>query len=366
MRIEIGNYCGKPVFFDRKQALNGHMVILGGTGGGKTTEEIKVMVGMAKQNVTILAFDTNNIFSDSQIHSAYLNEFKKYLHEVDAYSEGICVPLFTPLTFSDGEKEKIVDTIDTVTEAFSNTFKFGVKQKSILRTAVGAVVRNDLYKSNGIEALATMLDEIGTAEAAYVKDRISQITEHNIFVDGELFIQPGKINLVRISKFSDDTQRKVMEILSAFLWKYATKEKFKQNGLYMVFDECQNMDLGKRGMIGKILVEGRRFNLNLILSTQVLSQEAHIKKLMTQAALILNFKPALSELRTVAKLIGGSSEDSWVVILKRLKRGEFIASGAVVYEDNLLTDPLMVSARLEETTAGTDGSKSNIRVTGLE
>ena len=77
-----------------------------------------------------------------------------------------------------------------------------------------------------------------------------------------------------------------MEIMSAILWKYASKEKFVDNGVYLAFDECQNLAHGKNSMIAKILREGRRFNLNLLLSTQVLAQDAQITKLMTQAALI--------------------------------------------------------------------------------
>lgn len=259
-----------------------------------------------------------------------------------------------------------MDMVDSVTEAFAKTFKFGVKQKATLRTAIDAVAKGAEYESSGIQAIASKLDNIGTAKAMEVRERISQITDHNVFRDGDLFIKSGKINLVRISKFSDDTQQKIMEFfLSAILWKYAAKEKFVKEGLYIVFDECQNMDLGKNGMIGKILVEGRRFNLNLILSTQVLSQEAHITKLMTQAALIMNFKPAKSEIRTVAALIDKTREDSWAAILHRLKKGEFVASGAIVYDENLLADPLLVSAYIEVPSKSTEEKSSKVMVRGI-
>lgn len=365
IRLNLGQYENKPVIFDRLLATNGHMIILGATGNGKTTQVTRVMIELAEAGVTVLAFDTNNIFSDVQIHPAYLKKFKEKISEIDVYNEGITLPLFTPFIFSDGESEKLVDMVDSVTEAFAKTFKFGVKQKATLRTAIDAVARGAEYESSGIKAIASKLDNIGTAKAMEVRERISQITDHNVFRDGDLFIKSGKINLVRISKFSDDTQQKIMEILSAILWKYAAKEKFVKEGLYIVFDECQNMDLGKNGMIGKILVEGRRFNLNLILSTQVLSQEAHITKLMTQAALIMNFKPAKSEIRTVAALIDKTREDSWAAILHRLKKGEFVASGAIVYDENLLADPLLVSAYIEVPAKSTEEKSSKVMVRGI-
>lgn len=365
IRLNLGQYENKPVIFDRLLATNGHMIILGATGNGKTTQVTRVMIELAEAGVTVLAFDTNNIFSDLQIHPAYLKKFKEKICEVDVYNEGITLPLFTPFIFSDGESEKLVDMVDSVTEAFAKTFKFGVKQKATLRTAIDAVAKGAEYESSGIQAIASKLDNIGTAKAMEVRERISQITDHNVFRDGDLFIKSGKINLVRISKFSDDTQQKIMEILSAILWKYAAKEKFVKEGLYIVFDECQNMDLGKNGMIGKILVEGRRFNLNLILSTQVLSQEAHITKLMTQAALIMNFKPAKSEIRTVAALIDKTREDSWAAILHRLKKGEFVASGAIVYDENLLADPLLVSAYIEVPAKSTEEKSRKVTVKGV-
>lgn len=71
IRLNLGQYENKPVIFDRLLATNGHMIILGATGNGKTTQVTRVMIELAEAGVTVLAFDTNNIFSDLQIHPAY-------------------------------------------------------------------------------------------------------------------------------------------------------------------------------------------------------------------------------------------------------------------------------------------------------
>ncbi|MGN0711705.1 MAG: ATP-binding protein [Anaerovoracaceae bacterium] len=347
MKIEIGRHEDKPVYFDRAKADNGHIVLLGATGSGKTTQLVKLMNEMSTQGITILAFDTNNIFADNQIHPEYLEVFKANLNVVDVYTEGINMPIFTPITFSDGEKEKDVDVVDSITEAMTKTFKFGVRQRATLRAAVAKVHEKSLYDNLGIEAISQVLRMMETAKAFEVEERISQITGHNVFRNGEFFIQEGKINLLRISKFSEDTQRVIMEIISSFLWKYASKQKFIDKGIYLVFDECQNMDLGKNGMVGKLLIEGRSFNMNLLLSTQVLSQAGNITKQMTQASLMLNFKPAKSEVRAVANLIEPGDENGWILELIQLDRGEFIASGQMVYKDMMVTTPLIVSAKID-------------------
>ena len=348
MKINIGMHKDKEVIFDKNLANNSHMVLLGATGSGKTTEMIRLMIEIVKNGGTVLAFDTNNIFSDSQIHKGYLADFKKYLREIDVYNDGIKVPLFEALTFSDGTVEKDVDIMDSITEAFATTFEFGVKQKATLRNAICIVANKNLYSEFGIKAVSGVLADMKTLKSLEVRERISQITDHNVFVDGEFFIEEGKINLIRISKFSDDTQLKIMEIMSAILWKYASKEKFVDNGVYLAFDECQNLAHGKNSMIAKILREGRRFNLNLLLSTQVLAQDAQITKLMTQAALILNFKPAKSEIKKVAELIDNTNIESWMVMLHRLNRGEFVASGQLVYDDKIIKVPLVVTAVIDE------------------
>lgn len=363
-KLDLGKYEGTPVYFSRELANNGHIMILGATGEGKTTQIERIMVDMVKQKITVIAFDTNNVFANSQIHPVYAEDFKCHLNEIDVYSQGIPLPLFTPLTFSDGEHEKSVDIIDGITDAFAKTFRFGPKQKSTLRTAVETVATRDLYKEFGIKAIGAVLNDMKTSKAAEVKERISQITGHNVFVDGELFIQPGKINLIRISKFSDDTQSVIMEVISAFLWKYASKEMFEHDH-YLIVDECQNMQWGKNSMIRKILVEGRRFHYNLLLSTQVLSQDAQITKLMTQAALMLHFKPAKSDYKATAKLIDANNEDAWHGVLASLNKGEFVAAGTIIYEDNLIRDPLVVSAFIPETTVQASVNKSNVIVKGI-
>lgn len=347
MKLNLGKHETQEVIFDRRLSNNGHIVIFGETGSGKTTEAVKLMLGMAGSGMTVLAFDVNNIFAEAQIHPFYRKAFFERLDVVEAYDDGIKIPLFKPAKFSDGTVEKAVDVIDGITDAFAKSFKFGVQQKAVLRSAV-ASASGKRYEKDGIAAIGTALDEFNAVKATEVHERIRQVTDHNCFVHGELFLRSGKINLIRLSKFSEDTQRVIVEILCSFLWKMAAKEKFQKEGLYLAIDECQNMDLGKNGIIGKMLVEGRKFNLNLLLSTQVMNKGDGITKLLTQASLLLHFRPARSEINTVAKLISPGNELPWRRLLLDLKKGEFVACGQFVCKNKLVSNPLIVSARIPE------------------
>lgn len=87
--------------------------------------------------------------------------------------------------------------------------------------------------------------------------------------------------------------------------------------------------------------------MNLLLSTQVFSRDAYISKLMTQASLMLHFRSPASEMETIAKLIGHRDYRRWTDFLDDLIIGEFIACGKLTMDGKDISDPLIVSARIE-------------------
>ena len=328
--------------------MNSQVVICGSSGSGKSTSGQYLLNQATEQGTTVIAFDIHNVLDNQQISPQLRKKFYQNINSIDVYNDGISYPLFTPIVFSDGEVENITSMLDALTQTLAKPCKFGTRQKEALKSGIYKVYHSKAYEKDGFVALGDALDDIGTAKALEVKERLSPLIDGNIFHHGFDFIKPGKINIFRLSKFPLDTQHMISEIIINLIWKQAVQGAFSATGVILFIDECHNLDTGKNGIISQILREGRRFNVHLILATQVLSTEAYMSKLMMQASLVLFFKPPKNEMAMVAKLIQPGNEERWIGILANLSRGECIACGVLTLESGATyTRPLKITVKLE-------------------
>lgn len=346
--IHLGKYGNKDVSFDTASALNQHILILGKPGGGKSVEAQKIILELAKKGKTVLVLDLHSVLAEDQIFQAYRSEFKSYLHEVDAYHDGIPCDLFSPVAFADGEYEKEIDTAGAILDVIARTKKLGSRQHSTLRQAIRFVMESGTYETAGFKALDDALDRIGSSIATVIREKIYPLTAHNVFRAGKMFIEPGKINVVRLSKFDLETQEIVAEVLLSFLWRLATASQFRNQGLYIFVDEVQNLAAGKGCALAQILAEGRKFNVNAILATQQVSANAGsvVQQRMMQAGLILMFQPNSAHVSAMARIIDPANPDSWLLVLRTLSVGEFVALGRLQVDGLAIEKPLKVSAKL--------------------
>ena len=345
--VELGKYGGKKVCFDVETAVNQHVLLLGKTGSGKSVEAQKIILELAKQGKTIVILDAHSVVAENQIFYAIRETFMSYVHEIEAYDNGIPCNLFTPITFADGQKEKQVDTVGAVLDMLSRAKRLGSKQHATLRKALGNVVEQDTYEIDGFAAVDRALAKIGTEVAETVREKLYPLTIHNVFRAGDLFVRDGKINIIRLSKFDLETQDIIVEVVLAYLWRLATISQFSENGLYIFADEFQNLPSGKGCALGQILSEGRKFNVNLILATQQVTLEANnvIQQRIMQSGLILFFQPNTSQISAMAKLIEPQRTDAWLFTLQTLEKGEFVAFGPLLVNGVSIRKPLKVDAR---------------------
>lgn len=347
IKVKLGEYSGRTVYFDRNKNPNGSFAIFGGSGNGKSTAAVSIMNQIAGQGVTVIAFDTHNVLDVNQIMLELRSAFNQYVRNIDVYHDGISYPLFSPSFFSDGEAETAANMLDSLTQMLAKPCKFGVRQKGVLRDAIRMVYERDTYRINGFQAIGDALEDIGTARAFEVLERLAPLIHGNVFLQGFDFIEPGKINVFRLSKFSLDVQHILCEVLMSLLWRNAVQGAFVEHGIYLFVDECHNQDTGKNGILSQILTEGRKFNLNLCLTTQILSAQMHLAKLMMQTT-VLFFKPAKNEVGMVAKYIQPDNEERWVKVLAELERGECIACGVLTLADgSIYKKPLKLTVKIE-------------------
>ncbi len=95
------------------------------------------------------------------------------------------------------------------------------------------------------------------------------------------------------------------EVILAYIWRVARSGFPASMGkIILVIDEFQNMNLGVGSTLRRVLCEGRKFGLNLLLVTQTLGRyNREIKSMLNQAASHLYFHPVDSDIVSSARAI---------------------------------------------------------------
>lgn len=342
--INIGIYNNLTVCFDSASAPNLHMALIGRTGSGKSVEAQKILVELAKQGKTVVVFDTHSVVSDDQIFDTIKGDFNNYTHNVEVYDEGIRCELFTPVVFEDGSSESSFDTVGSIVSVLKRTMTLGSRQQTVLRKAVTRVFSSGLYEKEGIAAISRMLEQDSSTIAGTVREKMFSLSAHNVFRFGKLFVEQGKINVIRLSKFDLETQVIVTEMVLSYLWRLANVSQFKKNDLFLFTDEFQNIPCGKNCALGQILAEGRKFGVHLILATQQMESgsKSVVHQRLLQSGLILFFQPNVGQTSFIARLINPLGVDEWSQVLRSLRKGEFVALGDLTVEGSPVRTPLKV------------------------
>ena len=334
--IEIGIHTDGKVMLDMDKSSNPHIAISGRSGAGKSVAGQKIIRNIAVNGASpIIVFDMHRLFSDENIFPEYRNDIKEKSHDIKADSAGISIPLFSPLMYTDGKAEDMLDVITSITNVLSSAIRLGARQREYLFEAVDFVAEEKLYEKYGITALDRALNMVNDEKAAAIQDKLRYIFKKNIFHNGPNFIEDHKINILRLSKFSEPTQALIVEIILAYIWRLANTGVFRENGLCLFLDECQNLNWGKTGIISTILSEGRKLGLQLVLITQALggSSKADLTRCLLQAGNQLFFSPPENEIAMVGRLIGEKRQAYWQMRLKTLKVGECVVNGSLIINE---------------------------------
>ena len=331
--LNIGKHEGQQLFFDLTQAPNRHMLVLGRSGEGKTTFLQRTAIELAKQGKTVVLFDLHNIFADAQIFVNYRSEFQWYLRSIEVQN-GISLPLMKRLCLENGETESATDLVEAVTEILATAVGLtGPVQRAILTEALEYVFRKNLYSKQGIAVLENVLATIGTPVAASVLARLKPLLSRNLFRDGEFELVPGRINVFRVGNASLSIQPTIMETLMAYMFRLSVANVFQKQEIFLLLDEFQNLPHGGTAMLTKMLLEGRKYNLNVVLATQQAFMAGRkLQKIVSGCGLKVYFHPDSEQIQAIAKEIAPMQTAKAVLSLNDLEIGEFIAFGALSVE----------------------------------
>ena len=339
---ELGTLDGIRIYADLKQAVNGHVLITGVSGAGKSCAGQLVIRNIADAGHTVIVLDQHRLFSPENVWMPLQNDIFALSSEIDALKAGIPLPLFSSMELPGGYRESNEDVAYALTGIFRQALRLGDKQAADLRRGILYMAQEEMYSDRGIAGLKEALQFIDSAAVVRVEDKLRPILNRNVFRNGD-FIKNGKINIVRLSDFDIDTQGVISEVILSYLWRKAQAGAFISSPVWVYCDECQNLNLGITGVLPKILSEGRKLGLNLILITQRIEEPKF--KSFTQAGTQLYFKPALTDTNKIAKRLSSSRYADMAMDLQTLHVGDCIVSGALIKDNHLIKRPLKVKIK---------------------
>ncbi len=329
---------------------NRHMLLFGASGSGKTYGIQCLLAEIAKQNAHSLIIDYTDGFLPKQVEECFkamthpqdhfvitdklpLNPFRRQLQELDPSR-----PLI---------EENAYQVASRITSIFTSVFNtMGDQQSSSLVRILEAGIEEDIGFS-----LAGVLERLradGT-HGETLANKLEPFIKAEPFRTGtdsawdSMLTSPSHwVHILQLKGLSKDIQKLVTEFALWDLWDYACNTGSKNRPIPVVLDEIQNLDHRSDSPIDKMLREGRKFGLSLILATQTTSQfDQEERDRLFQAGHKLFFKPANTEITRFAELLSvatGITKGEWGERLAKLQKGQCWSLGATISSNGTLRE----------------------------
>lgn len=358
-KLVIGKVQGNSVSIELSKLANQHILAIGETGSGKSTLLVWLISQLVSAGGTIIAFNRCHSLNPEEVHPAIREDFLRHLNHVDVAKNGIFMQLDCPLEYL-GFKENS----QTVSLSIATVLRYGYSeirgQKRVcLQRACDTLVESGLFQSKGIVALEEVLLDIGTSCAEELREILKPLLCRNLIRHGD-FIQQGKINLLDMSGIDIETQDRLVDIVLGQVWREANAGKFKEHPISVFVDELQNNADGRHAPLPILISEGRRVGVNLLLATQMALQgtTSALQQRITQAGVILAFRPAANRIGLTAKMLSKSDPKPFERHLENLKVGEFICCGGVYVNEQFVSAPFKVDGTID---SADDVESTNVR-----
>lgn len=343
-RILIGQAIDnlKPIYWEygNKELANRHLIVFGRSGQGKTYCIQGLLMEMAKHQLNSMVIDYTNGFLPEQLEPEFKDKVQPrtdlVVHKpLDLNPFNRQVKTVAGIQISD----KAHDVASRVSSVFNAVYPDTGSQQ--LPTLIRVIEEGlELYKGDySFDRMLKDLPEAGKHGEA-LANKLSPMVRANLFSckhlnegwEGIYQSEQPTTRLIQLATLSRDIWRLATEFILWDLYSYACNHGNKNNPLPVVLDEVQNLDHKLDSPLGKMLTEGRKYGLSLILATQTLS---NLKKdeqdRLFQAAHKLFFAPAETEIDSYAKLleqaVPATNKKAWLQELAKLKKGECISVG---------------------------------------
>lgn len=336
---------GNFVYVD-PTSRNSNVQCCGGSGVGKTTLAVEMIISAAEAGKQIIVLNWHNTANKEIMLPEQKKRYLKYVNVIDVAREGIKLPLFQKMKLSDGSTETELVMLQRITSVFKIAADLTAPQERMLASAVKDVYKKGLYREEGVKVVYDWLETQKKNVALNAASKIAPLCEGNLIRHGDFLEEKHKIIELDLNGLEYDVQDLMVRFILDYLLRIAQKGCFLNKPLTVYIDEAQNLEYKHNGTMYTLLNEGRKLKLNVLLTYPSLFTGAKSgMDVITQCATGLYFKPLIKDLEKVAELIdNGKDVSSWTFSLSRLKCGECIASGIFEINGQVRTKPLLIKA----------------------
>lgn len=350
---------GEPVYwhYGHQQLANRHMLLFGASGSGKTYGIQCLLAEMAKAGMRSLIIDYTDGFLPQQVETRFnevakpqnhfvitdklpLNPFRRQQQIIDPSMPAI--------------EENPYQVASRITSIFTSVFNtMGDQQSSALVRTLEAGIEEKPSFSLG-DVLIRLREDSQYGES--LANKLEPFIKSKPFREGadsaweQMLTSPDKwVHVLQLKGVAREIQKLVTEFALWDLYDYACNTGSKNRPIPVVLDEIQNLDHRSDSPIDKMLREGRKFGLSMMLATQTTSQfDQEQRDRLFQAGHKLFFKPASTEINRFADLLSvatpGVSKSEWGERLAKLQKGQCWSLGPVLTASGSLQDkPFLVS-----------------------
>lgn len=269
-------------------AANPHVLILGESGFGKTYTIASLAAELAQENVVSVVFDYGQGFSPATLPAEFAAATNPL--ELHAGRDGVDI---NPLQIFPSDLHGPVNVAQRVADTFARVYKrMGVQQHAVVRQAVLDVMADigivqdaqgswtaDLPAFGAVQAkLQTYASNPLNAQARFAASAASHISTVFVF---NTFRQNGqklawsdilqgdnRTVIIQLKGLEHSLERAVTEFL---LWNLIGFIEALGPGplrCFVVLDEAHKLSFDRGSPVEKLLREGRKFGLGLILASQ--------------------------------------------------------------------------------------------------
>ena len=359
---DYGNDCYWNFGSNFKNMQNRHMLVLGGSGSGKSYAIKCILTELAKYQQASIVLDYTNGFTKSELKGDKKEGIKTlydYVRpEFIVRKKPIPMNPLAQAVYPDDEDEgdgfwteKPFTAASRATDVICHKFVLGQVQKGLLATIIEDGIKKE-GKAFTLESLGEVLEKKTTEKSPTAKNiqgiyaSLIALIRNNVFGEysddeciwDKVLRSDGTekvVSVFQLELIPDSVAFTAVDFILWDLYNYAVRMRMNEKTpQVIVLDEFQNLSLNSKSPVRKILQEGRKKGVNLILATQALS---NIKTSDGQDALtsifnsatVLFFRPTAPETKLFAenasKLDSSRTIQQWGNILSNLKKGECIA-----------------------------------------
>jgi DNA phosphorothioation-dependent restriction protein DptH len=322
---------------------NPHMLILGESGFGKTYAIGCILTELAQQGTPSVVFDYGQSFTVGSSPGQFV-EYARPV-EIKVSHEGVAI---NPLQLFPSDVHGPVNVAQRVADTFQRVYpQIGVQQHAVLRQAVLDVMVDEeiIPQSHGSwdnapPPFAALQEKLyAYAEnpkhpqrriASAVASHISTMFVFNTFKDNGLILDwqdmldgGGRVFIIQLKGLEYSLERAVTEFLLWNLIGFVESLGPDAMRCFVVLDEAHKLAFAPGSPAEKLLREGRKFGLGLILASQQPEDFSSVAFANTATKMVFQVgddKGAVSRQLT-RKIINSHSFAEIVELITRLPRG---------------------------------------------